>query len=103
MRRDRLLQRRKALFQTGVLDLIRALKKDKLQLSKLESGGADVLATLDCLAFMERAVFVLVQSKESMDAMSKVNPKMAIERLKLLGPGGTKIMETLGLAPRSRK
>ena len=84
-----------------LLDAILDLRKDKLQLSKLESAGEDVLATLDCLGFMQRVVFVLVQSKESMKAMSKVDPKMAIERLKLLGPGGTKMMETLGLVKRS--
>jgi len=86
-----------------LLDAILDLRKDKLQLSKLESAGEDILSTLDCLGFMQRAVLVLVQSKESMAAMSKVNPKMAIERLKLLGPGGTKIMETLGLAARRGK
>ncbi len=86
-----------------LLDAILELKKDKLQLGKLESSGEDVLATLDCLGFMQRAVIVLVKSKESRTAMSKVDPKLAIERLKLLGPGGIKIMETLGLIPRSRK
>jgi len=83
-----------------LLDAILDLRKDKLQLNKLESDGEDVLATLDCLGFMERAVFVLAQSKESMKAMSAVDPKMAIERLKLLGPGGTRMMETLGLVKR---
>lgn len=83
-----------------LLDAIIELRKDKLQLSKLESSGKDVLATLDCLGFMERAVFVLAQSKESMQAMSAVDPKMAIERLKLLGPGGTRMMEALGLVKR---
>jgi hypothetical protein len=83
-----------------LLDSVLDLRKDKLQLSKLENGGEDVLATLDCLGFMERAVLVLAQSKESMVAMSAVDPKMAIERLKLLGPGGTRMMETLGLVKR---
>jgi hypothetical protein len=81
-----------------LLDAIMDLRKDKLQLAKLESGGEDILATLDCLGFMQHAVLVLIQSKESMEAMSKINPKMAVEKLKLLGPGGTKIIETLGLA-----
>lgn len=84
-----------------LLDAIIDLRKDKLQLSKLESVGEDILATLDCLGFMQRVVLVFVQSKESMKAMSAVDPKMAIERLKLLGPGGTKMMETLGLVKRS--
>jgi len=84
-----------------LLDTIIELRKDKLQLSKLESVGDDILATLDCLGFMQRVVLVMVQSKESMKAMSTVDPKMAIERLKLLGPGGTKMMETLGLVKRS--
>ena len=83
-----------------LLDAILDLRKDKLQLSKLECAGDEVLETLDCLGFMERAVFVLTQSKESMKAMSAVDPKMAIERLKLLGPGATKMMETLGLVKR---
>jgi hypothetical protein len=86
-----------------LLDAILDLRKNKVQLIKLESSGEDILASLDCLGFMQRAVLVLVQSKESMDAMSKVNPKMAIERLKLLGPGGTMIMEALGLAARSHQ
>ena len=86
-----------------LLDAILELKNDKLQLSKLESGGEDVLVTLDCLGFMQRAVLVLVRSKETRRAMSKIDPKMAIEKLKLMGPGGTKIMETLGLVSRSRK
>jgi len=84
-----------------LLDAIIDLGKDKRQLSKLESGGEDILATLDCLGFMQRVVLLLIQSKETMDAMSKVDPKMAIEKLKLMGPGGTKIMETLGLATRT--
>ena len=84
-----------------LLDAILDLRKDKLQLSKLETAGEDILATLDCLGFMQRVVVVMAQSKESMKAMSAVDPKMAIERLKLLGPGGTKMMETLGLVKRS--
>jgi hypothetical protein len=84
-----------------LLDAIIDLRKDKLQLSKLESAGEDILATLDCLGFMQRVVLVLVQSKESMKAMSAIDPKMAIERLKLLGPGGAKIIDTLGLVKRS--
>ncbi len=83
-----------------LLDAIMDMRKDKLQLSKLETGGEDILATLDCLGFMERAVLILAQSKESMEAMQGVNPKLAMERLKLLGPGGTKIIETLGLSKR---
>jgi len=83
-----------------LLDAILDLRKDKLQLSKLESAGEDVLETLDCLGFMQRVVVLLARSKESMKAMSAVDPKMAIERLKLLGPGGTKMMETLGLVKR---
>ena len=83
-----------------LLDTIIDLRKDKLQLSKLERDGEDVLATLDCLGFMQRAVLVLVRSKESMDAVRRVNPKMAIERLKLLGPSGSKMIETLGLTAR---
>lgn len=83
-----------------LLDSIIELRKDKLQLNKLESSGNDVLATLDCLGFMERAVSVIAQSKESMQAMSTVDPKMAIEKLKLLGPGGTRMMEALGLVKR---
>jgi hypothetical protein len=83
-----------------LLDAVLDLRKDKLQLGKLEFDGEDVLATLDCLGFMERAVLVLAQSKESMIAMGAVDQKMAIERLKLLGPGGTRMMETLGLVKR---
>jgi hypothetical protein len=89
---------------TGQLvDAIADLKKEKLQLSKLESGDEDVLATLDCLGFMQRVVAILAQSKESMDAIQQVEPKMATERLKLLGPAGGKMMETLGLAARNTK
>lgn len=84
-----------------LLDAIIDLKKDKLQLSRLESLGEDILATLDCLGFMQRVIVVLVQSKESMKAMSAVDPKMAIERLKLLGPSGAKMIETLGLVKRN--
>jgi hypothetical protein len=84
-----------------LLDAIIDLRKDKLQLSKLECAGEDILATLDCLGFMQRVVLVLVQSKESMKAMSAIDPKMAVERLKLLGPGGTEMMEALGLVKRT--
>lgn len=83
-----------------LLDAIIDLRKDKLQLSKLESDGEDVLATLDLLGFMQRAVLVLAKSKATMAAMKKVDPKMAIEKLKLLGPGGAKMIDTLGLAAR---
>jgi len=86
-----------------LLDAINELSKHKMQLSRLECGGEDILATLDCLGFMEKAVAVIVQSKEYMDAMRKVNPKMAVERLKLLGPEGNKIMESLGLTARGVK
>jgi hypothetical protein len=86
-----------------LVDAIADLKKEKLQLSKLESGDEDVLATLNCLGFMQRAVAVLAQSKESMDAIRKVDIKKATERLKLLGPAGDKMMETLGLAARNTK
>ncbi len=71
-----------------LLDAILDLRKDKLQLSRLEAAGEDVLETLDCLGFMQGVVVVLARSKESMKAMSAVDPKMAIERLRLLGPGG---------------
>jgi hypothetical protein len=83
-----------------MLDAILDLRRDKLQLSRLESAGEDVLETLDCLGFMQNVVIVLAKSKESMKAMSAVDPNMAIERLKLLGPGGAKMMETLGLVKR---
>lgn len=86
-----------------LLNAINDLSKSKLQLSRLECAGEDVLATLDCLGFMERAVVVLVQSKDYLEALKRVNPKLAIERLKLLGPAGSKIMEDLGLAARGRK
>ncbi len=84
-----------------LLDAIIDLRKDKLQLSKLECAGEDVLATLDCLGFMQRVVAVLAQSKESMKAMNAIDPKMAIERLRLLGPSGAKMIETLGLVKRN--
>lgn len=83
-----------------LLDAVLDLRKDKVQLDKLECDGEDILATLDLLGFMQRAVLVIAKSKDSMSAMKKVDPKMAIERLKLLGPGGTKIIEALGLAAR---
>lgn len=86
-----------------LVDAIADLKKKKLQLSKLESGDEDVLATLDCLGFMQRVVVVLTQSKESMEAIRKVDLKTATERLKLLGPAGGKMMETLGLSSRNPK
>jgi hypothetical protein len=86
-----------------LLDAINELSKHKMQLSRLQSGGEDVLATLDCLGFMEKAVAVIVQSKEYLEAMRKVNPKMAVERLKLLGPAGNRIMESLGLTARGVK
>ncbi|MDG7005647.1 MAG: hypothetical protein JRM86_01785 [Nitrososphaerota archaeon] len=82
-----------------LLDAILDLRKEKLQLGKLEVEGVDVLSTLDLLGFMQRVVVVLAKSKEAMEAMRKVDPKLAIERLRLLGPGGTKIIEALGLAP----
>jgi hypothetical protein len=89
---------------TGQLvDAIVDLQKEKLQLNKLESGGENVLATLDCLGFMQRVVSVMARSKESMDALREVDPKMAIERLKLLGPGGNKTIETLGLVAKGTK
>jgi hypothetical protein len=84
-----------------LLDAIIDLRKDKLQLSKLECAGEDILVTLDCLGFMQRVVLVLVQSKESMKAMSAIDPKMAIERLMLLGPRGTEMIEALGLVKRA--
>lgn len=86
-----------------LLDAMVELPKDKLQLSKLESGGEDVLANLTCLAFMQRVVATLSQSKESMDAIRKLDPKTAMERLRLLGPSGDEMMETLGLVSRSAK
>lgn len=85
-----------------LLDDVLDLSKDKLQLTRLESVGEDILATLNCLGFMQRVAVVLVQSKESMEEMSKVDSKMAIERLKQLGPGGTKIIEILGLVTPSK-
>lgn len=81
----------------SLLDAILELRKDKLQLSKLESDGEDVLTNLSCLEFMQRVVDILSQSKESRDALKKVDAKMAMERMKLLGPGAIKMMETLGL------
>jgi hypothetical protein len=84
-----------------LLDAIMDLRKDKLQLNKLECVGEDILATLDCLGFMQRVVLVLAQSKESMEAVSKVDPKVVMDKMKLLGPGGAKIMETLGLSPQT--
>jgi hypothetical protein len=86
-----------------LLDAILDLRKDKLQLSRLEAAGEDILESLDCLGFMQNVVVVLAKSKESMKAMSTVDPKMAIERLKLLGPGGMKMMETLGLVKRGER
>jgi len=83
-----------------ILDAILDLSMEKLQLSRVECAGVDVLATLDCSGFMQQAVRVLVRSKTSVAAMSKVNPKLAIERLNLLGPEGAKIKETLGLTAR---
>lgn len=85
-----------------LLDAVLDLRKDKLQLSKLESMGEDVLASLDCLGFMQRVVAVMVQSKESRDAIAKIPAKVAIERLRQLGPGGNKMLETLGLTARSK-
>jgi len=84
-------------------DAVVALKKEKLQLGKLESGGKDVLATLDCLGFMQRAVTVMALSKESMNAIKNVDPKMAMERLELLGPSGSRMMEALGLVAKGTK
>jgi hypothetical protein len=84
-----------------LVDDIIDLEKEKLQLSKLESNGEDVLATLDCLGFLRRAIVVSAQSKDSMDEIRKVDRKMAIERLKLLGPDGDKMMEVLGLVAQS--
>jgi hypothetical protein len=86
-----------------ILDAIVDLKKEKLQLNKLDSEGKDILATLDCLGFMQHVAVVISQSKESMEALRTIDPKMAIERLKLLGPGAAKMMEILGFVPRSTK
>lgn len=83
-----------------LLDAILELRNDKRQLSRLESEGEDVLVTLDFMQFMQHIATVLVQDKELMLAVSMVDQKMAVERLKLLGPGGSKIIETLGLDSR---
>ncbi|MDG6925724.1 MAG: hypothetical protein JRN09_04150 [Nitrososphaerota archaeon] len=81
-----------------LVDAIIELKKNKLQLSKLECDGNDVLLTLDCLSFMQRVVTILGQSKESMQEIRRVDPKFALERLKLLGPISASLSSTLGLS-----
>lgn len=87
----------------GVLtDAIVELKDQKLRLAKLEAGGTDIIATLDCLGFARRAVEVIIQSKESMAEIRKIDPKLALERLKLLGPSGSAFIGILGLrGPKS--
>ena len=86
-----------------LVDAIVDLRKDKIRLSRLESGGEDILETLDCLGFMQRVVTVLSQSKESLEAIRKVDPKLATERLNALGPDGARMMEALGLVARNPK
>jgi hypothetical protein len=85
-----------------LVDAIIELKKNKLQLSKLESDGNDVLATLDCLSFMQRVIAILSQSKESMQQVRSVDPKFALERLKLLGPSSETLASALGLSETRR-
>jgi hypothetical protein len=86
-----------------LLDSISALKKEKVQLTRLEAQGKDILVTLDCYGFMQQVAAVTVQTSESMEEMRKLDPKMALDRLKLIGPGGSSIMEQLGISVRPTK
>lgn len=87
----------------ALVDAIVDLRKEKLQLNRLESAGEDILASLDCTGFMMQVVRTLAQSKESMDAIRKIDPKFALERLRALGPEASKVSEALGLASRTPK
>ncbi len=86
-----------------LLDAISPLKKEKLRLDRLEAQGKDILATLDCLGFMQQVSALIAQSGEALDEMRKLDQKMAKDRLKLLGPRGSVIIEALGLSVRPPK
>jgi len=86
-----------------LLDGILKLKNEKLKLDRLEAQGKDVLASLDCFGFMQQAAAQIVQSNESLEDVRKNDPKIAKERLKLLGPNGTVIMDLLGISVRTPK
>ncbi len=87
----------------NLTDAIVDLKRQKLRLTKLKAGEEDILAMLDCLGFAKRAVGVIIQSKESMAEIRKIDPKLALERLKLLGPSGSTLIGTLGLSVQGPK
>ena len=86
-----------------LLDAISRLKNEKVKLNRLEAQGKDVLASLDFLGFMQQVSAVIAQSSEPLNEMRKLDPKMAAERLKLLGPAGSAIMDTLGISVRPPK
>src|SRR5208282_4400181 len=86
-----------------LLDAISHLKEEKLKLDSLEAQGKDILASLDCLGFMQQATSVIVQSNEAIEDIRKHDPKVSRDRLKLIGPSGTAIFEELGIPLRAPK
>ncbi|MGD0637502.1 MAG: hypothetical protein ABSA72_05640 [Nitrososphaerales archaeon] len=86
-----------------LLDAILQLRKEKLRLDRLEVQGKDVLASLDCLGFMQQATAVIVQSNEAIEDMRRHDPKLARDRLKLLGPNGAAIFDALDFPVRTPK
>ncbi len=86
-----------------LLDAISRVEREKLKLNRLEAQGKDVLASLDFLGFMQQVSALIVQSNEVIAEMRKLDPKIASERLKMLGPGGTAIMDALGISLRPAK
>jgi hypothetical protein len=86
-----------------LLDAISQLKKEKLKLDHLEVQGKDVLASLDCLGFMQQATAVIVQSNEAIEDIRRHDAKVAKDRLKLIGPSGAAIFDALGIPARAPK
>ncbi len=86
-----------------LLDAIIQLDRDKLRLVRLESAGEDILETLACFDFMQAVVGVFVQSKDMLQAMRELDPRMTTDRLMLLGQKGEAFSSQLGLGTRASK
>lgn len=83
-----------------MLQAVFELNDHKLRLDRLEYAGVDVLATMNCFGFMQQVVKVIKQTRDLLDAMRLLDPKAALDRLKLLGDRGTTIAFELGLGAR---
>ncbi len=86
-----------------LLAAIMELDGDKLRLARLEYEAVDVLATLDCFGFMRQVVKAISESRDLMAPMRELDPKAALDRLKLLGDKGSAIGVSLGLVVRTAK